>query len=281
MYRIIGFLTITSILFFSCNKEKNVDVNTSKRIVSVGEVSLYELDIKNITFGMTVEDSISFVNRYVKSWIRNELLLEKAKMNLTKEELNVEEQVKSYRESLLINQYKQKYVKQHLDTLVQQEEVEEYVQKYAENFILSEPIYQFYFARILSKNKGDIKKIKKIFAKDSLDLTKDYELESSTLLVSYDEDWYTAREIFALLPENIETKKIRLQRHLTVKEKGKDKTFLIKIRKMIPAGKVSPATYVTKKVKEIIVHKRKINIAKKLEYDVYEDAKKNNLFKIY
>lgn len=281
MYRIIGFLTITSILFFSCNKEKNVDVNTSKRIVSVGEVSLYESDIKNITFGMTVEDSISFVNRYVKSWIRNELLLEKAKMNLTKEELNVEEQVKSYRESLLINQYKQKYVKQHLDTLVQQEEVEEYVQKYAENFILSEPIYQFYFARILSKNKGDIKKIKKIFAKDSLDLTKDYELESSTLLVSYDEDWYTAREIFALLPENIETKKIRLQRHLTVKEKGKDKTFLIKIRKMIPAGKVSPATYVTKKVKEIIVHKRKINIAKKLEYDVYEDAKKNNLFKIY
>lgn len=281
MYRIIGFLTITSILFFSCNKEKNVDVNTSKRIVSVGEVSLYESDIKNITFGMTAEDSISFVNRYVKSWIRNELLLEKAKMNLTKEELNVEEQVKSYRESLLINQYKQKYVKQHLDTLVQQEEVEEYVQKYAENFILSEPIYQFYFARILSKNKGDIKKIKKIFAKDSLDLTKDYELESSTLLVSYDEDWYTAREIFALLPENIETKKIRLQRHLTVKEKGKDKTFLIKIRKMIPAGKVSPATYVTKKVKEIIVHKRKINIAKKLEYDVYEDAKKNNLFKIY
>lgn len=281
MYRIIGFLTITSILFFSCNKEKNVDVNTSKKIVSVGEVSLYESDIKNITFGMTVEDSISFVNRYVKSWIRNELLLEKAKMNLTKEELNVEEQVKSYRESLLINQYKQKYVKQHLDTLVQQEEVEEYVQKYAENFILSEPIYQFYFARILSKNKGDIKKIKKIFAKDSLDLTKDYELESSTLLVSYDEDWYTAREIFALLPENIETKKIRLQRHLTVKEKGKDKTFLIKIRKMIPAGKVSPATYVTKKVKEIIVHKRKINIAKKLEYDVYEDAKKNNLFKIY
>lgn len=281
MYRIIGFLTITSILFFSCNKEKNVDVNTSKRIVSVGEVSLYESDIKNITFGMTVEDSISFVNRYVKSWIRNELLLEKAKMNLTKEELNVEEQVKSYRESLLINQYKQKYVKQHLDTLVQQEEVEEYVQKYAENFILSEPIYQFYFARILSKNKGDIKKIKKIFAKDSLDLTKDYELESSTLLISYDEDWYTAREIFALLPENIETKKIRLQRHLTVKEKGKDKTFLIKIRKMIPAGKVSPATYVTKKVKEIIVHKRKINIAKKLEYDVYEDAKKNNLFKIY
>lgn len=281
MYRIIGFLTITSILFFSCNKEKNVDVNTSKRIVSVGEVSLYESDIKNITFGMTAEDSISFVNRYVKSWIRNELLLEKAKMNLTKEELNVEEQVKSYRESLLINQYKQKYVKQHLDTLVQQEEVEEYVQKYAENFILSEPIYQFYFARILSKNKGDIKKIKKIFAKDSLDLTKDYELESSTLLVSYDEDWYTAREIFALLPENIETKKIRLQRHLTVKEKGKDKTFLIKIRKMIPAGKVSPASYVTKKVKEIIVHKRKINIAKKLEYDVYEDAKKNNLFKIY
>lgn len=281
MYRIIGFLTITSILFFSCNKEKNVDVNTSKRIVSVGEVSLYESDIKNITFGMTAEDSISFVNRYVKSWIRNELLLEKAKMNLTKEELNVEEQVKSYRESLLINQYKQKYVKQHLDTLVQQEEVEEYVQKYAENFILSEPIYQFYFARILSKNKGDIKKIKKIFAKDSLDLTEDYELESSTLLVSYDEDWYTAREIFALLPEDIETKKIKLQRHLTVKEKRKDKTYLIKITKIIPAGKVSPASYVTKKVKEIIVHKRKINIAKKLEYDVYEDAKKNNLFKIY
>ena len=46
------------------------------------------------------------------------LLLNKAELNLTDEEKNVEQQIENYRSSLLIYAYEQSYIRQHLDTVV-------------------------------------------------------------------------------------------------------------------------------------------------------------------
>lgn len=280
MWKIIGFLVKSSLfllLAWSCSSDRK-----SMLVAKVGDASLYKGAIDTLTQDMSSEDSIYFTARYVRSWIRNELLLNKAKMNLTDDELNVEQQVKSYRESLIISQYKQKYIMQHLDTVVSNREVRTYIKKYPANFKLSTPIYQFYFAKVLSKNKSDIKLLKKIFSEKKIDLTRHFNLSTSSVLVSYDEYWYPESEVLDLLPQREDKKKIDLKgikKYMMLKDKGT--TYFIKIKARKPKGAKSPVAYVLNKVKEIIIHKRKIKIAKELEYDIYEDAKKNHSFELH
>ena len=49
---------------------------------------------------------------FIEKWVRNQLLLNKAEINLTDEEKNVELQIENYRSSLLIYAYQQSYLRQ-------------------------------------------------------------------------------------------------------------------------------------------------------------------------
>ncbi len=65
-----------------------------------------------IPAGITGADSIAMVRDFKERWIRNQLLLNKAELNLTDEEKNVEQQIENYRSSLLIYAYEQSYIRQ-------------------------------------------------------------------------------------------------------------------------------------------------------------------------
>ena len=73
---------------------------------------------------------------FIEKWVRNQLLLNKAEINLTDEEKNVEQQIENYRSSLLIYAYEQSYLRQNLDTVVTDKEIEDYYKENQSNFIL-------------------------------------------------------------------------------------------------------------------------------------------------
>ena len=71
-------------------------------------------------------DSQLLVKSYIKDWAIKKLLLEKAQNNSSLEMVNqIDDLVKDYKESLLINNYKEQLVKQKLDTVVTDRELEE------------------------------------------------------------------------------------------------------------------------------------------------------------
>ena len=58
-----------------------------KAIAKVNNKILYEEDIKAILpEQLTKDDSLMFVNSYINKWARQQLLLQKAKINLNEEE---------------------------------------------------------------------------------------------------------------------------------------------------------------------------------------------------
>ena len=72
-------------------------------------------------------DSQVLAKSYIQDWAINKLLLEKAKNNSSSQTMSqINDLVKGYKESLLINNYKEQIVKQKLDTIVTEKELEEY-----------------------------------------------------------------------------------------------------------------------------------------------------------
>lgn len=280
-YFFLLFLGIT--LLLSCQKPKEVGVaGKQNQVARVDNAILYEEDVAQVVKKETGADSIVLRERFINNWIRKELLLKTARMNLSEQEQDIEDRVKDYRASLLINQYKQKYLAEHLDTLVTEEEVAMYIKEYPDNFVLQENLYKYYSAKILKKNTDDIKFVKRLFSKSEVNLMQDFDLKSSTLIGSYDIEWYTERELLANLPEDIIKSDLKQLREGKIFEtKDSLSVYLLRPLQIIKKGQMSPQEYVNGKVREIILHNRKIELAKKLEYEIYEDAKTKNQFEVY
>ncbi|WP_407267521.1 hypothetical protein [Tenacibaculum maritimum] len=71
------------------------------------------------------------------------ITISKAEENITEVNDNeIKNLVKAYRESLFINSYKERLIKQQLDTIIAAEEVATYYNKNKENFKLNEELFQ-------------------------------------------------------------------------------------------------------------------------------------------
>ncbi len=288
--RSIYTLLVCILMFsYSCYKGKifsNQDKDTLdlKKVARAGTVILYERDVVKEQNAETKDDSLILRERFINNWIHQQLLLQTAKLNLTEEEQDIEDLVNEYKTSLLINQYKQKYLREHLDTIVTPEDIKLYIEEFSDDFILKEPLFQYYLAKVASKNKRDILFIYKLFKRKQINLMQDFNLASSTVIQNNDTGWHSAQELLKSLPEELTAKdlqKLKVRKIFIVTSKNKEYTYLLLPLKIMRAGKMSPQEYISDKVKDIILHNRKLALAKQLEYEIYEDAKKKNEFEVY
>ncbi len=138
---------ILSVLLLGCAKPTAKE--GEKPLARVLDHYLYESDMSGfIPAGITGEDSIAMAQDFNERWVRNQLLLNKAELNLTDEEKNVEQQIENYRSSLLIYAYEQSYIRQQLDTVVTEAEIENYYKENQSNFILNGSLIKGVFIKI-------------------------------------------------------------------------------------------------------------------------------------
>ncbi len=280
-------LLLGSVFLFSCGEREQVaeEQKDMPKVAKVGDEVLYEFELAKMLKGEQGKDSTLLRERFINNWIRKQMLLQKAKLNLSEREQDIEKMVKEYRESLLINQYKQMYLAEHLDTSVTDEEVEQYINEHSDRFILKESVYQYYLAKVLSKNKKDVYFIYNLFSKNEVNLMQDFNLSNTSVITANDVDWYSEGELLSSLPQEVGEKHYLwwLKEGQVAKFTSKDKetTYLLKVLKKVKKGKVSPKGYVEKNVRKIILHNRKLALAQQLEYEIYEDAKNKKQFEVY
>ena len=83
-----------------------------------------------------IEDSAYFVEKFINNWIRKELLLSHAEMNINMDLFEFEKQIEDYRESLLIYAYQQEILNQNFDTMISSLEIQDYYNQFKDKFIL-------------------------------------------------------------------------------------------------------------------------------------------------
>lgn len=136
------FFIIT--IFFSCEffdfgkKEEFVE----KPIASVFNVHLYQKDIVDLLpKNVSKSDSLLMVKSIINNWAIQQLFKQKAEENLSIEENQVYTRlVDDYKQSLLINGYKERLIQQQLDTIISEEEILEYYNNNNRNFRLNEEL---------------------------------------------------------------------------------------------------------------------------------------------
>ncbi len=271
------------ILFFSCtNSETSKEENVAARI---GEKVLLKSDIPDIfNLDLTPDDSIQIAGRYVKNWIKKELLLKKAETNLTREQqAKISRQLEDTRASLLIYQYELEMIRQRMDTVISEDEIQAYYDSHAENFILKKNIVQVLYLKI-PLTAPNIEKARNWYkSEDDSDITKleSYCYQFANKYDDFNESWIYFDELLSKLPMPVSNQERYLRYNKNIETSDSAFHYFVNIRDYKLKSSVSPLEFVKDQIRNIIYNERKINFIKELENSLYNDAVTRNEFMIY
>ena len=258
---------------FSCNFFKQ---DTDKLLVTVYGDKLYFSDIQDlISSGLRSEDSLKLVQAICEKWAKEQILVQKAKINLPLVLQDVQAQVESYENSLLIYSYQKELLNQKLDTIVNDDEIESYYEKNKENFILKDAVVRVNYIK-LKKEVPYLWRVQRLFKKE--------DEESKLLLEDYcyqfaddyylDDSWLSVDDIFKVLPDSYTSR--NLHKGKSIEFADDDYYYFLHVKKYISKGSVSPLEMVSNQIHSIIINKRKIDFLKHVEMDLYQNALAKN-----
>lgn len=286
MIRRYWFLII-SISFFSCqffDVEKKSN-NAEKPIAKVFNNYLYKKDIENlIPKSVSKKDSVLIAKSLINNWAIQQLLKKKAEENLSKEENDsYTKLVQDYKQSLLINGYKERLIKQQLDTTVTDTEVANYYHLNQRNFRLNEELIKIkylHFGKDLLDKKDIIKKFKSNDHEDLLAL-ENQELNFKALNLN-DSTWIKLEDVLLKIPKFREyPKEILLKKTKFIQKEDSLGLYLVAVKNVLKRNDIAPLNYIYPTIKQMILHKRKLELIRDIEKTLINDAIQNQNFKEY
>ena len=264
-------ILISVLLFFSCNKTDD-EIN-KKPVAKVFDKVLYAEDLQGtVQDGISPEDSVVIIKRKIEIWVRKQLMLNKAELNLSNEQKAINQIVEDYRASLLIDKYKQEFLKQKLDTVITDSETEAYYTSYPESFKNDREIVKAVYYKI-PKDSEYLGAFRRLFfsAGDSLELIE-FMKNNKLFYQDFNNGWVPFSEILSMFPTKISKPELILK--TTKKLQSKDNLFFyfvdIKSYKLI--GDAKPIELVKPQIKVILYNKRKTELINELENNIYQNA---------
>jgi hypothetical protein len=254
---------------------------SSEIVAIVNTDKLFKEDLKNVLpRNISKEDSLIIVKSFIQDWAVKKLLLKGAANNNTSQSLrNINKLVQDYKESLLINNYKEELIKQQLDTVIFNDEIEKYYVVNKENFKLNEVLVKskyLYFNYTIN----DQKEIVKLFKSDKIDDAEELERQQLSFRIYQlnDSIWTELDKVLLKLPFSKEN---LLKKSKFIQKQDSLGLYLVAIKDVLNRNDIAPLSYIKSTIKEMILHKRKIELIREIEKIIVKDATKNNNFKIY
>ena len=276
MKKYIFILTLI-LLVFSCKKEEVIE----SAVARVGDKYLFEEDIaKRFPENLSKEDSLLYRNNIIKNWATEELLLQKAKLNIEDKNNEIRQLVKTYEKELFIDKYKEAVLQQELDTVIDERDIDNYYEQNKDIYKLNEKLIQLKYIHF-NKALNDKDEIVKLFKSNTLEDTEvliDRELEFNSYNFN-DSIWVNFKQVERKLPILKEVDK--LKKNQFIQKEDSLGVYLLAVKNILYRNDIAPKSYVVPTIKQMILHKRKLDLIKKIEQTLVNDAISKKQFEQY
>jgi len=279
----ISLISALLISLASCDYFNNEE--EKEPIARVNQSYLYKEDIGSLVGeNVSPEDSTLIVSNFITRWATQQLLIDRAKYNLSSEQQReFDELVRNYKNELYTKAYADALVAKRLDTTFIDSQVVQYYDTHLENFRLNEDLVKLRFIN-LNKNSLDFSDVKKSFIRfneedrESLDKIalqfKAYSLNDSV--------WVSSKSVFDKIgPLNDANKAQLLKKSNFLELEDSLEVYLVYVNDVLLRNEQAPLEYARSTIKQIILNKRKADLVKELEKDITKDAIENKQFEIY
>ncbi len=257
------------------------------KIARVYDTYLYEDELEGLVSARTSqEDSADIVRRYVDSWIRKQLLLIKARENLTIDEAEIERRVQDYKYQLIVYDYQKQFVESNLDTTVTTGQIKEYYEENLPNFELKRNIIKGIYLKIPIEAPQQ-RKVKRWLISDKpqdFEKLSSYTYSYADKFVLNDSIWIEFDDIISNTPfaQQISNVVNTLKTQKLLETTDENYLYYLKINEYkISENEYAPVEMVADQIRNILINKRKIELKRAHENGIYETATRENSYEIY
>jgi hypothetical protein len=279
------FINILFLVFvvFKCQKQE-----TAIRIpvAEVGKKILYHDQIPQIiTRDLDGPDSIAMVQNYINKWAKHELLLMRAEANLSQNAKDeIENQIEETRANLLIYQYQRQMMQEKMDTIISEIDLERYYTNNENSFSLNSNIVKALFIKIPTStpNIYRIRSLARSTNQDDMQQLESLCYNFAERFDDFNEDWITFDRLLAELPNaNIGNEEIFIRWTRFYDTRDSLSTYMISIRDHRLRSTLAPYEYVKDDIMRIMMNTRRFQFIQSLENGIYNNALRENYFKIF
>ena len=274
----LSLLSLLALLLVQC--DLLVPTESKTPLAKVYDNYLYEEQVLDLMpKQLTGEDSVIFLRNYVKDWATEQLLLHRAKINLSQEkQQEFNRLVEQYKINLYSEAYKSMLIGQRIDTTVSQTAIRDYYQENKENFKLNQNLVRLRYIQIPLDFKNT-KELKKNFDRFNLDDQIDIQDQAITYLKFRfnDSTWYNLADVIKDVPL-LDEQKIKENQAKLLQLEDSSSVFLVKIKDFKARNELAPVEFVEPTIKQILINRRKLKLADELEKEIIDNAIKNRKF---
>ena len=256
----------------SCNFGHRSD---EKPIARVYDRYLYPSDLDEIIpVTASYEDSTILAEQHIKSWVHENVLLKQAELNLSDDQLDFEEKLNQYKNSLIIYAYEQALINEKLDTSVSMLAMSNYYLRNKVNFLITKPAYKLKYVKV-SKADQELKQLKKWIRSDKNEDVDELQLYCETNGLKYylnDSVWVTAEKIHNEIPPQNEMNFYKDPGTGLFVLEDDHFVYLIFVTSVLKQGEQAPLELVMPELRTLILNIRKRELLKKMRKDIYNEA---------
>lgn len=220
--------------------------------------------------GATGSDSLAQLQILRDNWIKESLWAHQAE-KAGENSPSIDSLVESYRQSLYLDQYKQSFISQHLDSTISQEELKGYYDKHESEFVLQSAILSADLIRFPLKT--NLKREKVLNRNGDLDEKTERELDkkieqlNGEYLIKKD-TWTKTEDLWKYLPKARKTDQTK--RPLIYEDQ--EYAYWMRIDQKKSGGENAPISFVADEIKIILLQQRTKKMLQEEQTRLYQEA---------
>lgn len=279
----IACISIVALLIGCSSKDSATPDKDDTPIVSVNGKTLYKADLSNaIPSGLSAADSTQAAKAYIQMWIKDELIYEKAKQNIS-DQASIDEMVENYRQSLTSFTYLEQLLKEELSKKITDAELKEYYDKNPESFQLQSSLIKGLFLKI-PQSSAEIKNFRQWYQSNTDAAKEKIEKASFQNAVIYDyfyDKWVSFDDITSNIPISISDQAQFVRNNKNYETQDSLYVYFLHIEQYALPGSKAPYEYSKPEITDILINKHRETFLKTFEADLLRSAQDKKQIKYY
>ena len=275
----LKFYILLVFVFVSCN---NFNEDKSQNIAKYNNQILKKSQLFGLLENSNIEDSVIITNKLINEWAVNKILVEKAKLNLTAQDLNsLDKLVENYKSELYSTAYLDALINSSINLEIDTTEIENLYNKNVDLFKLKNNIYKFAYIKI-PKDFSDIAEVRnkvrnlknhKKFLDSISYRFSDYSFDTKS--------WKTENDLKKTFSFLNNQKLNSLKNYSFLQSKDSLNLYLIKVLDFKKIGSYAPIDYVFPTLEYMSINQRKKKLTQSIKTDLIKNAIQNNELEIF
>ena len=275
----LKFHILLVFVLVSCN---NFNEDKSQNIAKYNNQILKKSQLLGLVKDSNKDDSVIITNKLINEWAVNKILIEKAKLNLTVQDLSsLDKLVENYKSELYSTAYLDALINSSINLEIDTTEIENLYNKNVDLFKLKNNIYKFAYIKI-PKDFSDIAEVRNKVRnlknhKEFLDSISyrfsDYSFDTKSWITEND-----LKKTFSFLNNQ---KLNSLKNYSFLQSKDSLNLYLIKVLDFKKIGSYAPIDYVFPTLEYMSINQRKKKLTQLIKTDLIKNAIQNNELEIF